>query len=117
MRILKRIREMEWKKVREGARELDGARGFLRAARRNWYMWVAIVFGIWSGSFWLMAVFAVCAIISVTAMDWTLEGYKKIIEGYGTMVDQQQRIIVGYQGDKFMHLTRERARDARARLN
>ena len=113
-----KIREMNWKKVHEGARELGGARGFLRAARRNWCMWAAIVFGIWSGSFVLVAVLAVCAMFGATCMDWTLEGYKKMLNGYGTMVDQQQGIIRGYQSDEFMHPNRHPSeKAARARLN
>jgi hypothetical protein len=104
-----------WKKVREGAHELDGARGFFRAARKDWYMWWCIGMAIWFGSFWLMALVAVCAMIGATTREWSQEGYKKMLNGYGTMVDQQQVIIRGYQTDGMVSHPSEKA--ARARLN
>lgn len=113
MKIWKRLHEMDWKEVRVGAREVGGARAFLRAVRRNLFMWAAIVFGIWSGSFVLLAVLAVCAMFGATCMDWTLEGYKKMLEGYGTMVDQQHKIIHSYQRP----FEYESEKAARARLN
>jgi hypothetical protein len=102
-----------WKKIREGAHELDGARGFLRAARKDWYMWASVGMAIAYQSFWLMAVIAVCAMFGATTREWSQEGYKKMLDGYGTMVDQQQIIIRGYQTEH-LHPS-EKA--ARARLN
>ena len=119
MKLWKRIRETDWAAVRQGALELGGAREFLRAARRNWYMWAAIGFGMWSGSFWLMAVLAVCAMFGATCMDWTLEGYKKMLDGYGTMVDQQQTIISGYHGSPLEneHPSKKAARNRLGGMN
>ena len=109
MKIFKRLRRLDWAQIRSGARELDGARGFLRAARRQWHMWATILAGIVIGEFWLMAVLAVCCMFGATCMDWTLEGYKKMLDGYGDMVDQQHNIIDAYQ-DNGKHESEEHAR-------
>ena len=106
-----------WSKLRGGARELGGARGFLRAARRQWYMWASIIIAIVVGEFWLIAFLAVCAMFGATCMDWTLEGYKKMLDGYGTMVDQQQGIIGTYQHENNKHPSEKAATDRLGRMN
>jgi hypothetical protein len=76
-------------------------------------MWAGIVWAIVIQEFWLLAVLAVCAMVGATCMEWTLEGYKKMLDGYGTMVDQQQGLI-----HKFQHPhEHESEKAARARLN
>jgi hypothetical protein len=77
-------------------------------------MWAAIVYNIvLAQSFVLMAVLAVCAMFGATFMEWTLRGYQKMLDGYGTMIDQQQRLIHGFQNPH----EHESEKAARARLN
>ncbi len=107
-----------WSKLRGGARELGGARGFRLALRKDWYMWMAVVMAIVYQSFALMAVIAGCAVFGATCREWTLEGYKKMLDGYGTMIDQQQRIIAAFQADEHMHGNEHPSEKvARGRLN
>ena len=105
-----------WGKLRGGARELDGARGFLRAARSDWYMWLMAVVLPWFYGFGVMWVFFVLALLGATLREWTLQGYKKMIDGYGTMVDQQQGIIGSYQAEH-LHPSERAARDRLKGMN
>jgi hypothetical protein len=117
MKILKRFRALTWTQIREGARELNGARGFLRAMRKDWYMWFAVVMALVLQSYGLMAVLAVCSTFGATTREWTLDGYKKMLDGYGTMVDQQQGIIGSYQRENGRHPSEQAATDRLGRMN
>jgi len=116
MKIFKRFRALSWAKLKAGARELDGARGFLRAARSDWYMWLMAVVLPWFYGFDVMWFLFVCAIFGATCREWTLQGYKKMLDGYGTMVDQQQEIIGTYQGEH-LHPSEKLARERARRMN
>lgn len=116
MKIFKRFRALSWAKLRAGARELNGARGFLRAARSDWFMWLMVVVLPWFYGFSVVWFFYLCAIFGATCREWTLQGYKKMLDGYGTMVDQQQEIIGTYQNGQ-MHPSERAARDRLKGMN
>ena len=116
MKIFRRLRALTWAGIQAGVRELDGARGFLRAARADWYMWLMAVVLPWIYGFSVMWFLYLCAIFGATCREWTLQGYKKMLDGYGTMVDQQQEIIDVYQNGQ-MHPSERAARDRLKGMN
>lgn len=99
--------------LHEGWREGGGSREFLRCVRHDWSIWLGVVFALVIQDFWVLVIFAVMAALGGSLREWQLRHLTKIIEGYGTMVDEQQGIIHGYQNPH----EHESEKAARARLN
>jgi len=84
--------------------------------RHDCTIWLGIVWAIVTRDFVLLSIMAVLAVLGSSIRGWENRRYKKLIWGYGTMVDEQQRIIAVHQYDH-LHPSEKHAKARVARMN